>query len=562
MSELLKAAIYYQKIGFSVIPVRENKKPSIKWEKYQTEKAGPDQIQAWWKKWPEANIGLVTGRGSGRMVVDVDTKNGIDALNEFLNDNLITPVAETPGGGWHYYFKYQPGLTNKARVITDTDIRTDGGYIIAPPSIGENGKAYPWMNGLSIAKVAPAPMPDMLFDILQSGAGQASSQASAYENDSIPYNEKKSSREGQHAHESTSVNIRQQDQHLFGEGSRDESLFHLSNCLVKGGMNEDNLYKYLLFFASHCDPPFPEKEAIEKIQSALKRSETRSKNLTAEIREWISSTSGNFSSTDVYQTSTLSTSANDRRKISVILGRMVKEGFIERVGNQNGIFRRVESDCVPEDWQNADTSTVPLWLPFDLNRIAMIQPGGIIAIAGEQNAGKTAITLNIARENMRSFKVHYFSSEMGKGAFKRRAEKFSDISIDQWNVRFYSQSSNFQDVIKPGAGNLNIIDYLEMHDKFYLISKHLSDIYNKLDGAIAIIALQKPPGQDDGRGGSFTREKPVLSLAISPGRAKITKLKEWNEQAVDSNPNKKEYHFKLVDGCRFIRVKGWHKPIE
>ena len=109
---------------------------------------------------------------------------------------------------------------------------------------------------------------------------------------------------------------------------------------------------------------------------------------------------------------------------------------------------------------------------------------------------------------------------------------------------------------------MNIVDYLEMHDQFYLVSKHLSEIYNKLDGAICIIALQKSPGQDDGRGGSFTREKPVLSLAISPGKAKITKLKEWNEQAVDSNPNRKEYHFKLVDGCRFVKVRGWHVPVE
>jgi len=558
MNQQLKAALWYQQEGYSVIPIKQNKKPFIKWEKYQAEKAGPDQVEQWWKEHPAANIGLITGEISGITVLDPDTQAGIDNLNTLIPDSLQTPVANTPGGGQHFYFKYVPGIPNKARILPDCDSRNDRGYIVAAPGSNGNGGSYTWVPGLKISEVDLAEMPEKLQKALLADPARARE----HKNDSIPLNKQTLSIESQHLPLSTSVNIGQQSQHLFGQGSRDEALFTLANHLVKGGMNEDNLYKYLLFFASNCSPSFPEKEAIAKIQSALNRSKNRSKNLTAEIREWISSTSGNFSSTDVYQTSTLSTSANDRRKISVILGRMVKEGFIERVGNQNGIFRRIESDCAPEDWQNADTSTVPLWLPFDLDRIAMIQPGSIIGIAGEQNAGKTAITMNIARENMRNFKVHYFSSEMGSGAFKRRAEKFSDISIDQWNVEFYPQSSNFQDVIKPGEGNLNIIDYLELHDKFYLVSKHLSDIYNKLDGAIAIIALQKSPGQDDGRGGSFTREKPVLSLAISPGKAKITKLKEWNKQADDSNPNRKEYHFKLVDGCRFVKVRGWHVPVE
>jgi hypothetical protein len=107
---------------------------------------------------------------------------------------------------------------------------------------------------------------------------------------------------------------------------------------------------------------------------------------------------------------------------------------------------------------------------------------------------------------------------------------------------------------------LNIIDYLEIYENFYLVSKHLADIYKKLNGAVAIVALQKNPGQDDGRGGSFTREKPVLSLAVSPGKVKITKLKEWREDI--GNPNGMEYNFKLIDGCRFKKEQGWHRPIE
>ena len=114
-------------------------------------------------------------------------------------------------------------------------------------------------------------------------------------------------------------------------------------------------------------------------------------------------------------------------------------------------------------------------------------------------------------------------------------------------------------MVKPGENNLNIIDYLELHKDFYLIAGHLKDIYTKLDGAICICALQKSPGQETGRGGSFSIEKPVLSLSLSPGVASIAKLKEW---AGEFNPNRMQYHFKLVDGCRFIKKQGWHHPIE
>lgn len=79
-------ALWYQDKGFSVIPVQPNKRPFIKWEKYQAEKAGPDQILGWWNNWPEANIGIVTGFISGLMVVDVDSAAGHDVLNELLPD--------------------------------------------------------------------------------------------------------------------------------------------------------------------------------------------------------------------------------------------------------------------------------------------------------------------------------------------------------------------------------------------------------------------------------------------------------------------------------------------
>ena len=239
----MKAAQWYQKRGFSVIPVRQNKKPYIKWEKYQSEKAGSGQIKTWWDKWPSANIGIVTGKVSGIDVVDCDSEKGRDALKEFLSDSLVVPISKTPRG-WHYFFKHSPGLSNSVRVIADCDLRTTGGYVVVPPSKNEAGKAYAWMDGFSIAKVDLAAMPDMLFDILQAGAMQNPKNPSDF---------------------------KQLQVGDFKQGDRDQALFHLANVLVKGGMSDENIRKYLHFFALHCDPPFSEKEALIKIESAKKR---------------------------------------------------------------------------------------------------------------------------------------------------------------------------------------------------------------------------------------------------------------------------------------------------
>jgi hypothetical protein len=86
----------------------------------------------------------------------------------------------------------------------------------------------------------------------------------------------------------------------FSQGVRDESLFHLANHLVKGGMAQEQIEIYLKFIASKCDPPFSEKETKDKIKSAFKRTERKKVALTAEIKEWIAVTSGYFSITDAW----------------------------------------------------------------------------------------------------------------------------------------------------------------------------------------------------------------------------------------------------------------------
>lgn len=540
---LLKAALWYQEQGYSVIPVRKDKKPFVKWEKYQTEKADSDQIQARWREWPSANIGLVTGEISGIDVVDCDSEKGRDALNEFLPDSLMMPISKTPKG-WHYFFEHSPGLSNGVRVITDCDIRTTGGYAIVPPSKNGEGKAYAWMQDLKITDINPVRMPEMLFKILQSGgAGNALISKKAV----------LSTSDLRSQYSVLSMGGRNIS---FDEPGRDETLFHIANCLVKGGMDRTNILNCLYFIGLNCNPPFPEKEIQAKVESAFKRFENRKRNLTAEVREWISITWHNISITDALQNITNITNA-DRPKITVIMNRLVKEGVLERVPNRNGVYRKVDTEIESIDFLNADTETVDLWLPFDIHEKVEVMPGNIIVVAGSPDAGKTAFLLNVIRQNQDKFEIHYFNSEMGNSELRKRLDKFEDITLSDWKFKPWERSDNFADVIKPGKGKINIIDFLEIHDNFYEIGGKLAEIHKKLKGAVAVVALQKNPGIKVGLGGYRGLEKPRLYLAMDSGAITITKAKNW---ATSENPNGLEYRFKIVGGCKFIKVQGWHKP--
>lgn len=164
---ILTAALNYAERGFSVIPVRGDKKPFIPWTEYQKRQSTPEEIRAWWKKYPAAMIGIVTGEISGLLIIDCDTPEGYEAIQKLLPDALVIPIARTPRGGWHLWFIYPIGskITVGAGLLPGVDFRGEGGYCIAPPSVNGNGCGYTWLDGLSLDEVAPATLPGAIYNI-------------------------------------------------------------------------------------------------------------------------------------------------------------------------------------------------------------------------------------------------------------------------------------------------------------------------------------------------------------------------------------------------------------
>ena len=155
---ILSTAREYAEKNIRIFPCQNagrTKAPLIKkWAINST--ADLAKIEKWWKKWPDALVGLPTGAINQTTVLDIDRKNGVDGFESLaaLGDvfhavfalgvelgNLKSPKVRTPSGGLHVYFAYALGVKNSAgKIGPGLDIRIDGVYVIVAGKIDGIGR--------------------------------------------------------------------------------------------------------------------------------------------------------------------------------------------------------------------------------------------------------------------------------------------------------------------------------------------------------------------------------------------------------------------------------------
>lgn len=178
---MLAAALEYAEWGWDVFPAPPGEKKSYKSAKHSNgakwgKTRDPEQIRRDFNRWPEANIGLPTGKDNGFWVFETDTPEGhnidgeaslrkLEAEHGKLPDTLM---AISPSGSKHRYFGWPDGVEvrNSASVIgPGIDVRGEGGMVIAPPSVRSDGE-YCWLNDLPIADA-----PQWLIDLVTTPRG-------------------------------------------------------------------------------------------------------------------------------------------------------------------------------------------------------------------------------------------------------------------------------------------------------------------------------------------------------------------------------------------------------
>lgn len=150
-----KTALRLAREGNVIFPCHPvTKCPLVKWRTAAT--ADMDQVRSWWRKWPDAMIGLPTGEANGVSVVDLDVRDGKDGIAAAralgIDPDAAGLIVRTAGGGLHLYYDHASGVANSTSE-SGLDVRGEGGYVIAPGSIGKAGAYSVQKGSLTVARL-------------------------------------------------------------------------------------------------------------------------------------------------------------------------------------------------------------------------------------------------------------------------------------------------------------------------------------------------------------------------------------------------------------------------
>jgi hypothetical protein len=155
---LLAAALAYAGNRWSVFPLRPaSKEPACK-HGFKNATTNPATIRRYWLANSDYNIGIATGIVSGVWILDVDGAAGADALAELeaKYGPLPSTLTSITSVGCHLWWRaIGPIPSSVGRVSIGLDVRADGGYVLAPPSVHPDGPVYRWSNSAEPA-AAPA----------------------------------------------------------------------------------------------------------------------------------------------------------------------------------------------------------------------------------------------------------------------------------------------------------------------------------------------------------------------------------------------------------------------
>jgi hypothetical protein len=234
-------AVYYSKLGWQSFQCKpRDKTPLHKWADVATTEE--NMLLGWWDTNPAANIGIACGKRSGIIVLDVDADHGgyesLAALQDTYGRLPETPVSRTGSGGEHIVFQH-PGIeirNSAGKLGAGLDIRGDGGYIVAPPSVHPNGQRYEWV--VRPSQVPLAPMPEWLIELLQERQAAAPTPST----------------DG-----------------MIIAGGRNDALFRLASGMRNKGFDEDAIFAALqIYNRKHCAPPLNDGEVLLITKSSIR----------------------------------------------------------------------------------------------------------------------------------------------------------------------------------------------------------------------------------------------------------------------------------------------------
>ena len=158
----LSDALDYAARGWHVFPLAPRLKVPLKGSRgFKDASINPATLRRWFGQGYPYNIAIGTGRISGLLMLDSDGREGTESLERLQAEHGTLPATlmSQSSRGPHFWFKLTvPVPKSESKLGPKIDVRADGGYAVAPPSIHPSGAVYRWLNDLP-----PAPVPDWLI---------------------------------------------------------------------------------------------------------------------------------------------------------------------------------------------------------------------------------------------------------------------------------------------------------------------------------------------------------------------------------------------------------------
>ena len=245
-NQFLDAAIEYAGKGMAVFPLKPRDKKPLTNHGVKDATTDFDVIKRWWQRNPNANIGIACGQISGGLlVIDLDERangvSGFDSLHEWETENGELPETVrtiTGKGGSHILYRVPHKESNRVDLLDGVDVRSDGGYIVAPPSIHPNGNTYEWEYDPEEYPIADAN--ETVLKLLS--VGKKTSGIDKFTSpDKIP------------------------------DGQRNATIHKLACSLQAKGLGDGSILAACIAENNaKCDPPLDETEVEKIVESALK----------------------------------------------------------------------------------------------------------------------------------------------------------------------------------------------------------------------------------------------------------------------------------------------------
>lgn len=238
-----ETALEYLRRGFSVIPLNgpdephgapvdeRGKRPALAWKEYQARQPTEADVKKWFRNGRKLNLGVVTGAVSGITIVDFDSPEAIQFARERKFPK--TPLVKT-AKGYHAYCRYREGHRNfqKRADLPGIDLRGEGGYAVAPPSVHATGTQYEWVSKRGLDDVELAEVPDWII-------AETPEDRTPIEN-------------------------------VFKgapDGNRNEALARVAGSVIGKGDGYDDALQFCLTWNTRNTPPLPEKEVEMTVTS-------------------------------------------------------------------------------------------------------------------------------------------------------------------------------------------------------------------------------------------------------------------------------------------------------